>query len=484
MIDKKIKIIKKDYHNSPDIIYRKIKIKGEEILLVFSTSTAKSSDINDFILKKLTTIEKKITRDNIYHHLENILPENVLTDIKDKEDLYLKINAGFTAVIFEKGKPFAIETKKELYRGITEPLTEQSISGPKDAFGENYETNLGLIRKRIKTNELTIKETTLGKQTKTKTAIIYMSNIAEKNLIKEIEKKLDKIDIDGILDSTTIRECIEDKHSTFPSIITTERPDTCCLSILEGKVCIMVENSPYLLIIPTFFSDLFHASEDNYQSHLNVTFTRIIRYLSFFIAIVLPAFYIAITTYNHETIPVTLLANFAAQRDGVPFPEIVEAIGLTLVFEILRESDIRMPHISGTAISILGAIVLGDAAVSAGIVSPIMVIVISLSAIASLMFSHIGMVNAIRIWRLIFMLFAAFAGIVGIFIAGMLLIINLSSLSSINKPYLYPLIPLNKKALKNVLIKEKIEKDNKRMPILTDKNYTRSKLWKNYLSYQ
>lgn len=132
----------------------------------------------------------------------------------------------------------------------------------------------------------------------------------------------------------------------------------------------MTENSPYLLIIPTFFSDMFHASEDNYQSHINVTFTRIIRYSAFFIAILLPAFYIAITTFNHETIPVTLLTNFAAQRDGVPFPAIVEALGLTLVFEILRESDIRMPHLSGTAISILGAIVLGDAAVSAGIVSP------------------------------------------------------------------------------------------------------------------
>ena len=147
-----------------------------------------------------------------------------------------------------------------------------------------------------------------------------------------------------------------------------------------------MENSPYLLIIPTFFSDLFHASEDNYQSHFNVSFTRFIRYLAFFIAVLVPAFYVAITTYNHETIPVTLLTNFSAQRDGVPFPAIIETLGLTLVFEILRESDIRMPHLSGTAISILGAIVLGDAAVSAGIVSPIMVIVIAISAISILTF--------------------------------------------------------------------------------------------------
>ena len=313
-------------------------------------------------------------------------------------------------------------------------------------------------------------------ENKTKVAVLFMKNIAKENLVEDTLKKLDKINIDGVFDSTTIRECIEEKHSIFPTIITTERPDTASLSLLEGKVCIMVENSPYLLIIPTFFSDLFHASEDNYQNNYNVSFTRIIRYLSFFIAIFLPGIYIAITTYNHETIPVTLLANFAAQRSGVPFPEVIEALGLTLVFEILRESDIRMPHLAGTAISFLGAIVLGDAAVSAGIVSPIMVIIIALSAIASLMFSDVGMVNAIRFWKIIFILFATFEGLVGIFLANILLIIDLSSLSSFKKPYLYPLIPFNKKFLKSVLIKEKIEKNTKRMPILTDKNYTKEDL--------
>lgn len=390
--------------------------------------------------------------------------------------MYTKINSGFTILLFSRGRPIAIETKEDLSRGVSEPLTEQSISGPKDAFCENYQTNLGLLRKRIKSNDFTIKELTIGKQSKTKIAILYMANIADNRLVSDVVSKVKNIDIDAILDSTYIRECIEGKHGTFPVIATTERPDNASLSLLEGRICIMTENSPYALIIPTFFSDMFHAIEDNYQSNINVTFTRFIRYFAFFIAILLPAFYIAITTFNHETIPVTLLINFAAQRDGVPFPAIIEALGLTLVFEILRESDIRMPHLSGTAISILGAIVLGDAAVSAGIVSPIMVIVISLSAIASLMFSNVGMVNAIRIWRIVFMLFATTTGIIGIFLASILLITALTSKAPFGKPYLYPLIPLNKSFLKKVIIKEKIENDNKRMPILTDKNYTRSKL--------
>ena len=430
------------------------------------------------IEEKLTTLKKRITSKNIYEHLTNIIPENVIQDVKNKNDLYTKIGSGFTVFIFEKGKPFAIETKQDLSRGINEPLTEQSISGPKDAFTENYQTNIGLIRKRIKTNNLVIKEKTLGKQTKTKVGLIYMDNIIETDLLKDIENRLNKIDIDAILDSTYIKEIFEKGQSAFPTIIPTERPDTASINLLEGKICILVENSPYVLIIPSFFSDLFHASEDNYQNFINVTFTRIIRYAAFFIAIILPAFHVAITTYDHEAIPVTLLINFASQREGVPFPLIAEALGLTLVFELLRESDIRMPHLSGTAISILGAIVLGDAAVAAGIVSPIMVIIIALSAISSLMFSNIGMVNAIRLWRIIFMLFASIAGIIGIFFAGFILIAHLSSLKSGAKPYLYPLIPLNKNYLKEVLIKKTISKENKRISILTNKNYTRSNLWK------
>ena len=476
MLENVLQKIKKDFGDSPDIVFRKVKIKKTEILLIYNITLTNSSNINEFILEKLTTLKKRITRKSIYEHLSNIIPENVIQDITDKNDLYTKIGSGFTIFIFEKGSAFAIETRQNLSRGITEPLTEQSISGPKDAFTENYQTNIGLIRKRIKTNNLVIKEKTIGKESKTKVAIFYMDNIIEPDLLKDVENRLDNIDIDAILDSTYIKEIFEKGQSTFPTIITTERPDNASLSLLEGKICIMTENSPYALVIPSFFSDLFHAAEDNYQNHINVSFTRIIRYAAFLLAILLPAFHVAITTYDHEAIPVTLLINFAAQREGVPFPLIAEALGLTLVFEILRESDIRMPHLSGTAISILGAIVLGDAAVAAGIVSPIMVIIIAMSAISSLMFSNIGMVNAIRFWRILFMLFASIAGIIGIFFASIILITHLSSLKTVAKPYLYPLSPFDKNFFKEVIIKKSIKHENKRMKVLTNKNYTRSNL--------
>ena len=358
---------------------------------------------------------------------------------------------------------------------IDTPKTEQTISGPKDSFTENYNINIGLIRKRIKSKDLILEEFTIGNLTNTKVGILYMDNIVLEELLNEVRKKLNEINIDGIIDASYITEILSSKNIVFPLITETERPDLATMSLLEGKVLIAVDNSPYMVIIPTFFSDLFSAPEDYYQRSKNVTFTRIIRITAFLLAILLPAFFIAITTYNHETIPLTLIINFAAQRQGVPFPSIIEALLMILIFEILRESDIRMPSLGGSAISILGAIVLGDAAVSAGIVSPIMVIVVATSAMCSLMFSHISMVNAIRFWRIIFMLFSTILGLPGLYFCIFLFVIYLSSLKSFGKPYLYPFAPFNFQGIKDTLFKQNIKNINKRNPLLTNKNIIRSK---------
>lgn len=478
LIEENINEIKTSYKCSPDITFRKITVKKEEILLVFNQSLANSAFINDFILKNLSNIasrKKNINTKNIIDFFYNVIPGNNVKEVSKFDEVYDYIGNAFTVIFFnDENTALAIETRANLTRSISEPLTEQTISGPKDAFNENYIVNIGLIRKRIKTTNLVLEEKILGKETKTKVGILYMDNIIEKPLLDEVRKKIDNINIDGILDSTNVKHLITSKNSMFTLIETTERPDIASSSLLEGKICIIVENSPFALIIPTFFSDLFLAAEDNYQNNKNVSFTRIIRYISFLLAILTPAFYIAITTYNHETIPVSLLVNFASQRSGVPFPAIIEAIGMNLIFEILRESDIRMPHLSGSAISILGAIVLGDAAVTAGIVSPIMVIVIAVSAICSLMFSHVSVLNAIRYWRLVFMIFATCFGIPGIFLCGFLFIILLSDMKSFGKPYLYPLAPFNGKLIKDILLKLNILKEKTRNPLLTDKNFKRN----------
>ena len=468
MIDK----IKQKYNNSSDISIRNINTNSINISLIYLESLCDSKFINNFILKNISNL---IKNDKSFTNLKDTMPSNNVKEITKETEIYNYLNNSFVIIYIEAfDKLLAVEAKKNLSRSIEQPITEQTISGPKDSFNENYLTNIGLVRRRMKTNNLVIEEKIIGKETSTKVGILYMKNIIEKKLLEEVEKKLDQINIDGILDSTYIKEYIESKNAVFTLVATTERPDVCVMNLLKGKICIIVDNSPFALIIPTFFVELFNAPEDYYQKSKNVTFTRIIRYISFFIAMILPAFYIAITTFNHETIPNTLLINFAMQREGVPFPAIIEAIGMGLIFEILRESDIRMPSLSGSAISILGAIVLGDAAVSAGVVSPIMVIVVAISAICSLMFSGPAMTNGIRFWRLIFMIFSTIFGIPGITFCGFLFIIIMSDLKSFGKPYLYPFAPFNKNLASKTIFKKDIKKENKRNPLLTDKNYTRS----------
>ena len=478
-LEENINKIKFEYKYSKDLTFKYLKINNLNISLVYLSTLSSDDAINNYILKSLNDLiktKKKLKYKNILTYFKSFIPGSNIKEENTFNKLYDLIENGFTCILFNNEDNFiAVETKKDLSRSIDTPKTEQTISGPKDSFTENYNVNIGLIRKRIKSKDLILEEFSIGNLTNTKVGILYMDNIVLEELLNEVRKKLNEINIDGIIDASYITEILSSKNIVFPLITETERPDLATMSLLEGKVLIAVDNSPYMVIIPTFFSDLFSAPEDYYQRSKNVTFTRIIRITAFLLAILLPAFFIAITTYNHETIPLTLIINFAAQRQGVPFPSIIEALLMILIFEILRESDIRMPSLGGSAISILGAIVLGDAAVSAGIVSPIMVIVVATSAMCSLMFSHISMVNAIRFWRIIFMLFATILGLPGLYFCIFLFVIYLSSLKSFGKPYLYPFAPFNFQGIKDTLFKQNIKNINKRNPLLTDKNITRSK---------
>ena len=242
--------------------------------------------------------------------------------------------------------------------------------------------------------------------------------------------------------------------------MTTERPDLVSNALLNGKVIIMVDNSPYALIIPGLLVDYFKTSEDFYSKNINVTFTRIIRYLAFFISILTPAIYLTLITYNQEIIPTELLVNFATQRDGVPFPAFFEAFIMIIAFELLRESDIRVPAFTGSALSIVGALILGDAAVAAGIVSPIMIIVIAITSICSLPFNEPDLINGLRWYRFLFMLGASFLGIIGILVVFLYFIIELVSTKTFNIPYLMTYSPFSKKGIKDSFIKTDNKNDN------------------------
>ncbi len=454
-----IKELEKKFSLSGDYIFKKIKCGRNTIYLVFNEVLTSSDYVNDFILKRLTKLDKKSL-----NNLMNYLPDANMKEIK-KEEICDYIHKGYIIIITKN--IIAIEAKAKLDRGVSEIESELSIKGPKDSFCENFNTNLGLIRRRIKSSHLIAERTEIGRSTKTSIGILYMNDIIDSTLLKQVKEKLATIDIDGIMDATYLRENLEAHKTFFPTITSTERPDKVSMALLEGKIAIVVDMSPYVLIMPSFLIDYFHTVDDYYQKPINISFIRIIRLLAFLMAIFTPAFYLAVTTHDFDLIPLNLLLSLKAQRESVPFPALIEAMIMSISFEVLRESDIRMSSTTGSAVSILGGLILGDAAVSAGIISPIMIIVIAISAISGLVFPSIELVSAIRWWRFIMMILATMLGIWGILLGTIVLFIHLYKLRSLGKPYLYPFLPFNKKEQIDALIKTNNRGPKYRNPLLT-----------------
>ncbi|MDD2203281.1 MAG: spore germination protein [Bacilli bacterium] len=472
------KHIKSKTNNNPDVIFKSLTFMNNKINVIFCESLSNRDIINKFILEYFEekNTEQKNIKDMLTFLEENI-PTHKTTPLNNYDELFYNLFSGFTLISIDGyDKVLSIETKATLNSSISTAQNESTIKGPKDAFTESYQTNLGLIRKRIKTENLWLDELKIGKQSKTKIGIMYINGIVSNKLVKEIKDKISKINIDAVMDSNYIIEAItENKNNVFPNFISTERPDLVAMKLLDGRVAVIVENTQYVVIVPITFNELFQSPEDYYQKPINVNYTRIIRFIALFLTLLTPALYIAITTYNYEAIPGKILINFATQRDGVPFPTVLEALLMTLTFEILKETDTRVPSSIGSSLSIVGALVLGQAAVEAGIVSPIMVIVIAITSISGLMISYLDTTNGIRWWRLIFMFSASIVGIIGIVIAGIMFLINITSIKSFGLPYLSPVAPFNRKNLGDTLLLNNKNRLFKRNSLTAAKNQTKGK---------
>ncbi|ULL14091.1 spore germination protein [Paenibacillus sp. H1-7] len=378
-----------------------------------------------------------------------------LREIEDMESLLICMFNGATIVMVQ-GNRLAIsaDTIGGEMRGVEEPSTQTVIRGPKEGFTENLRTNTALIRRKIKSPDLRIDTKLIGKQTHTNVAILYLKGVVKNRYVEEVHKRLDAIQIDGILESGYIEELIQDStFSPFPTIQNTERPDTAAAALLEGQIVIIVDGTPFVLIAPFTFFKFFQSSEDYYQRYDIASFLRIIRFVSFIVAMLLPSLYIATTTFHQEMLPATLLISLAAQREGVPFPALLEAMLMEITFEVLREAGVRMPRVIGSAISIVGALVLGQAAVQAGLVSAAMVIVVSFTAIASFVIPSVNMSAAARLIRFTLMLLAATLGLFGIMSGLMVVLIHLAGLRSFGAPYLAPISPLIPGNLKDIFIR-------------------------------
>jgi spore germination protein len=360
------------------------------------------------------------------------------------------------SVLFIDGynEALVINTKGWAERSVEESKTETTIKGSHDGFVENISKNIGLIRRYVPTSELKIKKTILGERAETEVYIMYLGDVANQDVVKEVEKRIKKIEVDTILNIGTLSRYIEDNTwSPFPQSYTTERPDATAAQILQGKVVIMVDRSPAAMVVPINLTGFLQTPDDYNTNWLVATFIRILRYIGFAMALFLPAIYIAIISFHFEVVPLSLYLSIAESRAKVPFSPFLEAIFMEITLEMLREAGVRLPPPVGQTIGIVGGIVIGQAAVQAGMVSNIMVIVVSITAIASFIIPNSDLSSSIRLIRFPMMVIAYFYGMIGIVIGMMILVVHLITLESFGTPYGVPIAPIRWKDLKDTFVR-------------------------------
>lgn len=469
MNTKIINKLKEETNNSSYIVYREKYINNIKIDIIYNEVLTDQDKMSNFIYRSLDHIEKIYQeKELLYDVIKNNISNIKIKEINNYQDICKYLNNGFVILLIEDDYSLALEVKKNLTRSIEKPMTETTIRGALDAFTENIETNVGLIKRRLKTNKLWNEDMELGKYTKNKISILTIKGLTNSKIKDNIINKLNSLEIDGVTDTGTLKHLIENETKTiFPTSITTERPDKVASSLLRGKTVIIIDNCPFALIMPVDINDFFLSQDDKDSNYINNSLTRILRYLAFFITVLTPGIYIALTTFNQEMIPLELLTSFASQRSTVPFPAFFEALLMFVSFEILRESDYRIPNVSNSALSIVGALILGEAAVNAGIVSPIMIIIVAITAISALVVVEPELSNAIKWYRILFMLGGTTIGIFGIFIVFIIFTTNLCSINSYGKSFTMPFTPINDD-IKNSIIKFPLLKRNKRNKYLTN----------------
>ncbi|WP_273378109.1 spore germination protein [Symbiobacterium thermophilum] len=375
--------------------------------------------------------------------LQQMIPSVTLRSVTSLGQALEALVTGDT-ILFVDGMPFALvlPTDGPPGRQPDEPLTEPVVRGPKDGFTETLSDNLALIRRRIRDDRLRIERFTLGERSKTRVVITYLMGIAPPEMVQEVRNRIGRIQADAVLESGHVEELIEDDPFTiFPLLKVTERPDVATAGMLEGKVAVLVDGSPNVLLMPSTLVAEMQSPEDYYHRWPISSFVRALRYLYLLIAFLGPSIYVAITTFHQELIPTNLLTNLIAAREGVPFPAVMEALMMELTMEALREAGVRLPKVVGQAVSIVGALVIGESAVHAGLVSPVMVIVVALTAISSFIIPLYAMALAVRLLRFFLIVLAGTFGFFGIAVGLMALFVHLNTLRSFGVPYLSPIVP-------------------------------------------
>lgn len=442
-----IKLFKQAFSKDETIYYREFEnssLISINFCAIYFPNMVDKKILDQFVIKPLmeknfkSIVEESIKKYNSLTDLiiKRVVDESEISTSKSLQYIIDKILYGYTAILIEGcDEALIINTMELKARAIGEPETESTIKGPRQGFNESISVNIALVRKIIKTSKLKILYMEVGANTKTKLAICYIEDIASEKILQELKERLKKIDDGEIFYSQNISEYISDAPlSLFDTIGNTERPDVFCSKISEGRIGILTDGTPFAVTVPHLFIEYFQSVDDYTNNYIFSSFNRILRMISFFVAISIPALYTAVVNFHQELIPTPLLLSIAIARDGLPFPTLLEAIVMILGFDLLREAGVRLPKPVGQTVSIVGALVLGEAAVNARIVSAPMVIITAVTGISSFLVSRF--LPVFTVLRIVFLLVSGFMGIFGYCFCIIGLFIYLMTLRSFGVPYM------------------------------------------------
>lgn len=432
-----------------DLVYRKMRIAklGIRALVTYIDGMVDSRGLNEHVLDPLVTWEgpqpgpgesvSELFKQSIIHAGE-VSEADTLHEVMDR------VMLGDTAIILDGSEKAVIASIKGFeHRAVEAPDSEPSVRGPKESFIEKIRTNTALIRRRVRNQNLTFETRIIGRVSKTPVTVGYIRGIANDKIVEEVRRRLARIDIDTVDSTNTVEELIiDDPYSPFPQAKATERPDVVAADLQEGKISIMVDGDPFVIVVPSGFIEFMQSAEDYYQNYIASSLIRLLRYVFLNISLFLPSIWIAVTTFHQEMLPTPLLLSIAATRERVPFPAFIEAIMLEIAFEVLREAGVRLPRAVGQAVSIVGALIIGEAAVMAGLVSPGLVIVVAMTGIASFVIPRFPASFSLRLLRFPLMFLSAALGLFGTMIGLLAILVHLSSLRTFGIPYLAPLAPM------------------------------------------
>ncbi|WP_125666015.1 spore germination protein [Paenibacillus baekrokdamisoli] len=414
----------------------------------------------ELILKSLIVYGSQLEGTDQIHDIGNMIREQLLFNaslrlVTKVEDGIDGILSGDSLILLDQcSDGILVSTRGWDARSIEEPATEGGIRGPRDGFTESIRTNTSQVRRRIRDPLLRIEAMKIGKKSKTDVNVAYLKGTVKEGLVDEVKSRLEGLAIDAILESGYIEELIKDSPlSPFKTIQSTERPDKVASAILEGRVAIFIDNTPFVLIVPVSFWQYLQAADDYYLNYWNASFFRLLRFFALFISFTLPSVYVMLVSFHQEMIPTDLALSIASGREVVPFPVLLEMLLLEFVFELIREAGLRMPKAIGQAVSIVGTLVIGQAAVQAGLVSPFMVIIVAITGISSFVIPNYEASITIRLLRFPLLIVSGFLGLLGFSAGFLLLLIHLLSIRSFGEPFIGPIIPFHPSELKDFVIR-------------------------------